>query len=213
VRKLGLIGGLAAGATVQYYRELVRLGAGEMLIIHADVTRVMRDVEHNNQTALGEYFADLIERLAGGGAEVAAISAIAPHICIRELEKLSRLPLVNIIHEVGAAIRARGLQTVGLLGTRFVMETRMYGMLEGVEIVVPEEIETIHEIYMRIVKGDIGGKTVLERIAQKLPVDAVVMAGTDLSVAFNETNTPFPHVDCLKVHTAAIIRELQSEPA
>ena len=33
---------------------------------------------------------------ANGGADLAAISAITPHICIRELEKISILPLVNI---------------------------------------------------------------------------------------------------------------------
>jgi aspartate/glutamate racemase len=35
----------------------------------------------------------LIERLARGGAELAAITAVTPHICIRELEKISALPL------------------------------------------------------------------------------------------------------------------------
>ena len=209
MRKLGLVGGLASGATIHYYRDLVRLGAGEMLIIHADVDRVMRDVAQNDRVGLAAYFARLLERLAGGGAEVAAISAIAPHICIRELEKLSVLPLVNIINEVGKEIRSRGLHTVALLGTRFVMESQMYGMLEGVKVVVPEEVDTIHDIYMQMVQGNVEGKAVLEQIAQKLPVDAVVMAGTDLSVAFDETNTPFPHVNCLKVHTAGIVRELR----
>jgi hypothetical protein len=33
---------------------------------------------------------------ANGGADLAAISAITPHICIRELEKISILSLVNI---------------------------------------------------------------------------------------------------------------------
>ena len=65
---------------------------------------------------LAQYFARLIERLARGGAELAAISAVTPHICIRGLEKISVLPLVNVIDVVGAEIRSRGFKRVALLG-------------------------------------------------------------------------------------------------
>lgn len=209
MRNLGLIGGLGPGATVHYYRELVKAHAGEQLIVHADVERVLGDVQRGDRTGLAAYFARVIERLAAGGAEVAAISAIAPHICIRELEKISALPLVNIIEEVGAEIRARGYKKVALFGTRFVVESRMFGMLEEVEVIVPDQVEEIHRTYMGIVNGETAGKDILMRIARDLPVDAIVMAGTDLSLVFDETNTGFPHVDCARVHIQAIVREVQ----
>jgi len=153
--------------------------------------------------------ARLIERLAAGGAELAAISAISPHICIRELERLSALPLVNIIEEVGAEIRARGYKKVALFGTRFVIESRMFGMLEGIEVIVPEQVETIHNTYLQIVNGGTEGTSILSQVAKSLPVDAIVLAGTDLSLVFNEHNTDFPHVDCAKVHIQAIARRLR----
>jgi aspartate racemase len=102
MRKLGLIGGLGPGATIHYYRELAKAQAGEFLIVHADMDRVRGDVERGDRDGLAAYFARLIERLARGGAEVAAISAVTPHICICELEKVSALPLVNIIAETAA---------------------------------------------------------------------------------------------------------------
>src|ERR1700722_15936937 len=110
MRNLGLIGGLGPGATIHYYRELVKAQAGEMLIVHADMARVLGDVQRGDRAGLAEYFARLIDRLARGGAEFAAISAITPHFCIRELEKISPLPLVNIIQEIGTEIRARGFE-------------------------------------------------------------------------------------------------------
>jgi aspartate racemase len=51
----------------------------------------------------------------------------------------------------------------------------------------------------------------LTKIARELPVDAIVLAGTDLALIFNETNTDFPHVDCARVHIQAIMRRLGSE--
>src|SRR3954447_21980848 len=120
MRKLGLIGGLGPGATIHYYRELAKAQADEMLLVHADMERALGHVQRGDRDGLAEYFARLIERLAKGGAELGAISAITPHICIRELEKISALPLVNIIEEVAAEIRARGYQRVALFGTRYV---------------------------------------------------------------------------------------------
>ena len=213
MRHLGLIGGLGPLATIHYYRELVNAHAGEMLLIHAEMKRVLAYVTSGDRIGLAGYFAGLIERMARGGAEVAAISAITPHICIRELEKISPLPLVDIIHEVGAEIAARGYRRVALFGTRFVVESSMYGMLEGVDVVMPspEQVDAIHESYMQTVNGGSEGRVTLTRIAKELPVDAIVLAGTDLSLIFDETNTDFVAVDGAKVHIQAILRELERE--
>jgi aspartate racemase len=208
MRNLGLIGGLGPGATVHYYRELVKAQAGEMLIVQADMDRVLGDVQRGDRVGLAEYFARLIDRLARGGAEVAAVSAITPHICIRELEKISTLPLVNIIDVVAKEIHSRGYKRVALFGTRFVVESRMFGMLDGVEVLVPDQVDAIHQAYMQTVEGGEEGRDILTRIAKELPVDAIVLAGTDLSLIFDETNTDFPHVDCARAHIQAIVRTL-----
>jgi len=208
MRKLGLIGGLGPGATVHYYKELVNAKAGETLIIHADMEHVLGCVQRGERIELAGYFARLIDRLAGGGAEVAAISAITPHFCIRELEKISALPLVNIVEVIANEIRSRGYKRVALFGTRFVVESRLFGMLDGVEVLVPDEVDEIHKAYMQTVEGGSEGRDVLIRIARGLPVDAIVLAGTDLSLIFDETNTDFPHVDGAKLHIQAIIRAL-----
>jgi aspartate racemase len=209
MRKLGLVGGLGPGATVHYYRELVKAQAGEMLIVHADMDRVLGHVQRGDRLELAAYLADLIERLAHGGAELAVISAITPHICIRELERISALPLVNIIKEVAAEIHARGYRRVALFGTKFVVESRMFGMLDGVEVIVPDQVEAIHDAYMKTVDGGTEGRAILSKIAHELPVDAIVLAGTDLALIFDETNTDFPHVDCARTHIRAIIPDLR----
>jgi aspartate racemase len=83
MRNLGLIGGLGPGATLHYYRELSKAEAGEFLIVQADMGHALGRVQIGDRVGLAEYFARLIERLARGGAELAAISAVTHHICIR----------------------------------------------------------------------------------------------------------------------------------
>jgi aspartate/glutamate racemase len=52
----------------------------------------------------------------------------------------------------------------------------------------------------------------LTAIAQTLctrdKVDAIILAGTDLSLLFNDSNTAFPHIDCGTLHLLAIVNRL-----
>src|SRR5260370_39724479 len=115
MRHLGHIGGMGPGSTVIYYKELAGAGAGEMLLIHADMDYVLTAVAAANYIALAGYFARLIERLARGGATVAAISAAAPHACIPGLEKSTPLPPANIIRGTAAPDRSTGFRRLAPL--------------------------------------------------------------------------------------------------
>jgi aspartate racemase len=220
-RCLGLIGGLGVGATVHYYRELAaahekRSRVPRLLIAHADVRRVYAAVTARDLDGLARYLAGLVTQLAAGGAEVAAIVAATPHICADRLIALSPLPLVNMLTEVANAVRARNLKRVGLLGTRFTVETRMVGCLAGIEVVMPQadEIDRIHGIYSEFVAGRGSEAQVgeLRKLAQAFVArdgaQAVLIAGTDLSTVFTESNAGFPMIDCAGVHIDAIVRRL-----
>jgi aspartate racemase len=104
-RCIGLIGGLGVGATVHFYQELAKAHAGRgrilnLVMAHADVNRVLGAAQAGDKDGLAQYLAELIGRLASAGAEFAAIPAVTPHICITELLKTSRLPIVNPVEEL-----------------------------------------------------------------------------------------------------------------
>jgi aspartate racemase len=214
-----MVGGLGVGATIHYYQELVKAyserGAHvDLLILHADMRRVVGHVQANETRALAEYLAGLIKRMADGGAELAVVPAITPHMCADELKELSPLPLVDILEAVAEEVRRRKLKRVALFGTRYTVESRMFGALGDVEVVTPkpEQVESIHNCYFQLAtegKSD-AAEVELRRIAHVLQeregVEAILLAGTDLSVVFNEKNTDFPHVDCARAHLDAILR-------
>jgi aspartate racemase len=220
-RCLGLIGGLGPGATVHYYRELIaaheRHGrAARLLIAHADIQRVYAAVTAKDFDGLATYLAGLIAIMAAGGAEFAAIVAATPHICAAQLAAISPLPLINMLTEVQQAVSARGLKRVALLGTRFTIETRMFGCLGSIETVMPEtdEIERIHLIYKDFVegRGSDAQAEELRKIARTFVTrdraQSVLIAGTDLSMVFTESNAGFPMIDCARVHIDAIVRRM-----
>jgi aspartate racemase len=219
-RCIGLIGGLGVGASVYYYQELAKAHTARgrvlnLVMAHAHVDRVRRAVEAGDKDELASYLVGLIARLKAAGAEFAVVPAVAPHIAIDELIELSSLPMVNLIAELRHEIGRRGLPRVTLFGTRYVVESRLFGRLDDSYVVTPhaEEIDYIHTTYFQVV--DAGAATAahregLTRLAHKLierdGVEAIVLAGTELALVFDETNTDFPHVNGAQLHLDAIMR-------
>jgi aspartate racemase len=217
-RCLGLIGGLGVGATTYYYEKLFQAheAAGRRLnlvMAHAEISRVFDFVRAADPAGLAVYLAGFIRRLEAAGAAIAVIPAITPHYCIRELIEISALPIVDIVTPLRKEIKTRGLGRVALFGTRFVIESALYGMVPEAQFVLPrpEEIDIIHDTYIGLTKTRQGPEQQRQRMTalahtliRRDNVDAIIFAGTDLTSLFDETNTDFPHMDCAALHLRAI---------
>ncbi len=216
---LGLIGGIGPAATEFYYRGLVdrHAAAGTLLdvtIAHADVREMARNLTDNAPQKQAEIFARLIGRLAAAGAKLAAVTSMGGHFCIRELEPISPLPLLNAIPVVDAAIRQRKLGTIGIIGTRTVMESGLYGGITGARILRPEgsALDQVHDAYVTM--AGVGRVTDAQREVfftngRELcarGADAIVLAGTDLFLAFAGHDCGFPVLDCADAHVEALYR-------
>jgi aspartate racemase len=224
---LGLIGGLGVGATVHYYQELVKAHAARasvpnLIILHADVNYVLRLAAAGETDQMAAYFSNLIRRLSAAGAQIAAIPAMTPHICAPQLIESLPIPLVSLVDEILREVANRGLKRVALFGTRFTIETEMFGQLSGVDVVTPkaDEIDFIHGAYLQIVAAGSGTdrlyqglRHVAHRLIERDDVEAIVLAGTELSLIFNQGNMDFPHIDGARLHLDAIMRRLFSESA
>jgi aspartate racemase len=184
-----------------------------MMIAHADVNRVLALAGANDRDGLAQYLAGVIRDLKAGGAAFTAIVAITPHICAPQLVKLSPLPLIDMVTEVSRALRAKGLRRVALFGTRFTVESAMFGRLDGIEVAMPRPDE-IHNTYVDVVAGRQTAAQLdqLRDLARTLVArdgaEAILLAGTDLSAVLDETNAGFPLLDCAGVHIAAIAKEM-----
>ena len=214
---IGLIGGLGVGSTIYYYERLTRAFAAQgrparLLIAHADMNHVLEAARKGDRAGMAEYLAALIGRLKNAGADLAAVPAVMPHMCIHELKERSPLPLMDLIEVIRAELQARELRRVALFGARYVVESGMFGQLQGIELVTPtaEEIGIIHDTYFQIAGSGTSNKAqyeTLRNLAHALldrGAEAIVLAGTDLSLVFNEANLDFPYVDCAQLHVHAL---------
>ncbi len=217
---IGLIGGIGPAATELYYRGLVARHAGadpamELTIVHADLRQLMQNAGRGDADAQAQIFLGLVKRLAAAGCDAAAITSIGGHFCVNELIALAPLPILNAIPEIAARIQRQGYKTVGLLGTRRVMETRLYGGLSSASVVVPEgdSLDQAHQHYITMaLTGRVSElqRTELFAIGQGLCRDqgaeVVLLAGTDLFLAFDGRPCGFPVLDCADIHMDALHR-------
>jgi aspartate racemase len=137
------------------------------------------------------------------------------HFCVNELIPISPLPVLNAIPEVAAEIGRRGLKRIGIMGTRTVMESRLYGSLTSVDAVVPEgdALDQVHTAYVTMATAgrvsDAQRQTFLEqgrKLCRERGAEAIMLGGTDLFLAFEGIDPGFPLVDCADIHVDAIYR-------
>ena len=217
---IGIVGGLGLGAGIHYYKELAAAHEAEkrpleLAIVHAQMSRIFEFANAKDSAGLAKYLASVLGQLKGAGATIAAIPAVTPHLCVRELLPIAPVPIINLLDVIRDDVRARGLQRIALFGTRFVIDSSLFGWLEGVTIVKPQpsEVDYIHNTYFSIASRGAGsdaqrdGLTALAKtLCERDGVEAVLLAGTDLSAIFNASNTGFPHIDCAALHIRAIMQ-------
>jgi aspartate racemase len=218
----GLVAGLGMGAGIFYYRSLVsaHLARGlspSILMVHADVRRVMAHAAAREKRLLATYLAELLRKLAEGGAQIGTIPAFSPQICAQELAEMTPLPLLSLLDVIVAEIERRKLQRVAIFGARVTVETKLFGRLQNVEVVSPRpaEIDLLGNTYARIVEEEHASQEDYENLRDlahtlidRERLDSILLAGTDLSFVFDPENADFPHLDGARVHIDAIMRRL-----
>ena len=215
---IGLIGGIGPGATDFYYRRLISTFASknaslELTIVLADTPTLLSNLARNDAVAQTAIYTRLTNRLVSAAAECVGVTSIAGHFCIDEFKAVSPLPVVDMIAEVGRAIKARGLKRIGIIGTRTAMETGFCGRIAGAEIVPPSEpdLEDVHQAYRSMATSGFVTEdqrsifnAVSHRLLEDQGVEAIMLGGTDLASVFNEQTAEFPLADCAGIHADAI---------
>ena len=219
---IGLIGGIGPAATEFYYRNLVKVDQAsngdshlELTICHAQASDLINNILAGDVDEQVRIFEELANRLSAAGADVLAVTSIAGHFCISELEKVSPIPIINVLSGLESALVQSGYTRVGVLGNKVVMESRLFDSFRETEIVVPpgDSLNSVHEAYMSIaVSGAVNEyqrETIFQagkKMCDEQGAQAVVLAGTDLFVAFDGHECGFKYVDSALVHIEAIHR-------
>ena len=212
---IGLIGGIGVAATVVYYQRLaaaVAAGPLALTIVHGDIQELIRNNVADRREEQARAFLPLVERLKAAGCDCAALTSLGGHFCVDELAALSPLPIVSGVAPLDAYFVGRGIRRIGLLGTRVVMRTRLYGKLARTEaLALDGETDLIGQTYQDVAVAGVcspSQRALFFDAGRRLVVagaEAIVLAGTDLNLAFDGREDPgYPVIDALDVHVALL---------
>jgi len=190
---IGLIGGIGVAATLVYYQRLVSAiealgGQPEITIVHAQAQDLVRNNAADDRESQAIIYATLIDRLKAAGCDCAAITSLGGHFCYEETVQRASLRLVSAVAPLDDYFASQGLSTVGLLGTRVVMpytDMALAGTCTGIQ----------REYFLNA--------------GQRLSndgADAIVLAGTDLNLAFDGQHTNYRVIDALDVHVGVLAK-------
>ncbi|MEZ8582815.1 aspartate/glutamate racemase family protein [Vibrio splendidus] len=217
---IGMIGGVGPAATEFYYKNLVKAHVSanklmDLTVVHAEASELVSNIVSNAPEKQAEIFLKLALRLEAAGADIIVISSIAGHFCLPEFEKLSPLPIASVIPALESELIKRNIQRVGLLGNRISMETKLFGGLSSTEVVVPlgANLDLVHDEYIKMATtGTVDTRqreflfSIGKDLCENQGAEAVVLAGTDLFLAFEGVECGFNVIDSALVHIDSLCR-------
>jgi aspartate racemase len=157
------------------------------------------------------------QALERGGADFVVICTNTMHKMAGAVTASISIPLLHIADATALQIRADGLDTIGLLGTRFTMEEDFYkGRLIdqfGLKVLLPDaaERETVHRIiYDELVVGRIlpESKAAYRRIIDNLVsagAQGIILGCTEIGLLVKPEDSPVPVYDTTRIHAEAAV--------
>jgi aspartate racemase len=231
VRTIGLLGGMSWESTAIYYRiinETVkqRLGglhSAKVVLYSVDFEEIEQLQHRDRWDEAGRLLAEAASRIEAAGAECLVICTNTMHRVAAEIESAVRIPLLHIADATAAALRAAGIVSAGLLGTRFTMEQEFYrGRLEshGIQVIVPDDAgrETVHRvIYEELCQGQVKEESrsefakIIESLAAR-GAAGVILGCTEIGLLVRAGDSPVPVYDTTEIHARRAVEWALEEP-
>jgi aspartate racemase len=225
MKTIGVIGGMSWESSAEYYKLInrhtkARLGGhhnARSLMVTVDFAPIEALQRTGDWPALGEQLADAARQLERGGAELVILATNTMHRVCEAIEQAIDVPFLHIADPTGDALRAAGIERVGLLGTRYTMEQTFYtGRLRerhGLETRVPDEAERadVHRIiYDELCHGAIrdDSRRVYQRVISDLAArgaQAVILGCTEITLLIKPEHAALPVFDTTALHAQAAV--------
>ena len=174
-------------------------------------------IEAGDWQAVGDLMLSSANKLASIGCDVLISPDNTIHQALPLIETKLPLPWLHIAAAVTAEALERGFRSLGLTGTRWLVESDVYPeklRALGMRWVRPngQERDEIHRIIMEeLVYGVFKPESVSyhQRVVLRMKdegCDAVVLGCTELPLILSDTNSPLPTLDSTRLLARSALR-------
>lgn len=225
MKTIGLIGGMSWESSLEYYRILnetvkTKLGgfhSAKCILYSVD----FEEIENLQQSGQWQEAARLMilagQSLERAGADFIILCTNTMHKLANEIQGNIHIPFLHIADATAQKIKAAGLSTIGLLGTRFTMEQEFYkGRLieeHGLNVITPDSLdrEVVHRIiYDELCLGVIKPESrikyidIMNKLIHK-GAEGIILGCTEIELLVQDGDCPAPLFPTTRIHAVAAV--------
>ncbi|GAA2830247.1 aspartate/glutamate racemase family protein [Crossiella cryophila] len=224
MRTIGLLGGMSWESSAIYYRlvnELVRdrlggLHSARCVLYSVDFAEIEELQRAQDWDGAGERLGQAARALERAGADFVVVCTNTMHKVADQVAAAVEIPLLHLGDATAAAVLARGVRRVGLLGTAFTMEQEFYRERlagHGLEVVVPGDADRalVHRvIYEELCRGvvlaesRVAFREVMARLAAA-GVEGIILGCTEIELLVGEGDSALPLFPTTRLHAIAAV--------
>jgi len=225
MKTIGLIGGMSWESSIEYYRIInqetkKRLGglhSAECIMFSFDFAEIEDLQMKDDWDTATQRMIQAAQQVERGGGECIVICTNTMHKMADDVQNAIDIPLLHIADATAEAVQANGIETIGLLGTRFTMEHDFYkGRIidkYGLDVHVPDVDgrEIVHTIvYDELVVGHIRdeSRVAYQNVIGKLQAggaEGVILGCTEIGLLIKPEDSPIPVYDTTYLHAVAAV--------
>ena len=225
MKTIGLLGGMSWESSLEYYRiineevkrRLGGLHSAQCLLWSFDFAEIEALQMTGDWDGAAQKMVAAAQALEGGGAQGIVICTNTMHKLAPQVQAAIRIPILHIADTTAQQIRADGLDTIGLLGTKFTMEQDFYkGRLMdncGLKVITPNpaDRQIIHKvIYDELCLGEVRDDSRREylRIMDDLTAQGaqgVILGCTEITLLIKPKHTAIRLYDTTFLHALAAV--------
>ena len=225
MKTIGLIGGMSWESSLEYYRILNQttktnlggLHSAKCILYSLDFAEIETLQHQGRWQEAAQLMIAAGQSLERAGADFVILCTNTMHKLADEIQENIRIPLLHIADATAQKIRAAGLNKIGLLGTRYTMESDFYkGRLidkHGLNIITPNraEREAIHRvIYEELCLGTVkqDSREQYVRIMDRLVrsgAEGIILGCTEIELLVHNGDSRVPLFPTTKIHAIAAV--------
>ena len=229
-KTLGILGGLGPAASVYFYQLITRHTEALCDQDHLDIVLISKaSIPDRTDYILGKSgesplpaMVQGVKKLAEAGAQLIAIPCNTAHYFYDEIERLSPVPVLNIVRETVLLAKDAGIRKLGIMATEGTVLSGTYQKVcasLGVESVLPEasSLQALMDIIYKEIKTakepDMEAFLAVADELYKNGAEAIVLGCTELSLIRGLEKYPqYRFIDSLHVLAFRAIEACGKKP-
>ena len=229
-KRIGILGGMSPESTVEYYQHITRIyterfgdyGYPEIIIYSVSFQPYVDWPNGERWDLVAQGLSQAAQKLQAAGADFIIIATNTMHLVLDQVQASIHIPILSLLDVVAEASLAKGIKTVGLLGTRFTMERNLYQAAlarRGMTVLIPDadDREVVNRvIYDELVAGQIRAESraryveIIKRLAAR-GAQGVILGCTEIPMLVSEADAGLPLLDTTLLHAEAALNYAVSQ--